>query len=232
MEPRRLSEDQIDKLYTFTRKHFVEYYDLQTELVDHLANDIETQWQQNRNPKFDDALTAAFKKFGIYGFEDVVNQRKKALGKRYMKLMGRYFLEFFTLPKILLTIALVLGVHQLLLIQDIPVFSFAILGVQVFSFIKLLQQKRVLDSRIIATGRKWLFEELIYKGVTMTSVLVLTGQFIGSAERISKPGTLWVISFLYVMLLLHNYIVLYSIPAKAEKYLKETYPEYGLEISQ
>lgn len=28
---------QIDKLYTFTKKHYVEYYDLQTESVDHLS---------------------------------------------------------------------------------------------------------------------------------------------------------------------------------------------------
>lgn len=36
-----LSKEDIQNLYTFTRQHYVEHYDLQTELVDHLANDIE-----------------------------------------------------------------------------------------------------------------------------------------------------------------------------------------------
>ena len=41
----KLSAEQIERLYQFTRQHYVEYYDLQTELVDHLANAIEEQWQ-------------------------------------------------------------------------------------------------------------------------------------------------------------------------------------------
>ena len=39
MELKKLTSEQIDQLYLFTRQHFVEYYDLQTELVDHLAHD-------------------------------------------------------------------------------------------------------------------------------------------------------------------------------------------------
>ena len=43
----KLTTEQIDQLYRFTRQHYVEWYDLQTELVDHLANAIEEQWQEN-----------------------------------------------------------------------------------------------------------------------------------------------------------------------------------------
>ena len=39
----KLTPQQIEQLYQFTRQHYVEWYDLQTELVDHLANSIETQ---------------------------------------------------------------------------------------------------------------------------------------------------------------------------------------------
>ena len=49
----KLTEPQIQDLYTFTRQHFVEHYDLQTELVDHLANDIETQWQNQNKLSFE-----------------------------------------------------------------------------------------------------------------------------------------------------------------------------------
>jgi hypothetical protein len=48
----KLSTQQIDQLYTFTRQHFVEWYDLQSELVDHLANAIEQEWKQNPNRTF------------------------------------------------------------------------------------------------------------------------------------------------------------------------------------
>jgi TorA maturation chaperone TorD len=33
----RLTTSQIDQLFTFTRQHYVEWFDLQSELVDHLG---------------------------------------------------------------------------------------------------------------------------------------------------------------------------------------------------
>ena len=51
----KLTTQQIDQLYLFTRQHYVEWYDLQSELVDHIANAIEAQWQQNPNRSFDEA---------------------------------------------------------------------------------------------------------------------------------------------------------------------------------
>ena len=62
----KLTPQQIEQLYQFTRQHFVEWYDLQTELVDHLANSIETQWQENPKISFEDALKVEFKKFGVF----------------------------------------------------------------------------------------------------------------------------------------------------------------------
>jgi hypothetical protein len=43
----KLTTEQIDLL--LSRQHYVEWYDLQSELVDHLANAIETQWQENQS---------------------------------------------------------------------------------------------------------------------------------------------------------------------------------------
>jgi len=63
-----LTEKQTEELYIFTRQHFVEYYDVQTELVDHLANDIEQISEENPNLSFEEARDKSFKKFGIFGF--------------------------------------------------------------------------------------------------------------------------------------------------------------------
>jgi hypothetical protein len=43
----KLTTEQIEQIYLFTRQHYLEWYDLQTELVDHLAVAIETEWQEN-----------------------------------------------------------------------------------------------------------------------------------------------------------------------------------------
>ena len=87
----KLTPAQIDQLYTFTRQHYVEYYDLQTELVDHLANAIEEQWQENPKLSFDDALNIEFKKFGVLGFTELINKRRKALRNKYIRIDGGHY---------------------------------------------------------------------------------------------------------------------------------------------
>ncbi len=51
----KLTAAQINRLYEFTRQHYVEWYDLQTKLVDHLANAIEQQWIENPQHSFEKA---------------------------------------------------------------------------------------------------------------------------------------------------------------------------------
>ena len=93
---KKLSSEQIQQLYKFTRQHYVEYYDVQTELVDHLANDIEQIWKEQPNLSFEQARDISFKKFGVFGFMDVVEARTNALNKKYWKfqeiLVGTLFI--------------------------------------------------------------------------------------------------------------------------------------------
>jgi hypothetical protein len=71
----KLTASQIDNLFKFTRKHYVYHYDVQSELVDHLANDIESIWQETPNLSFEQARDKSFKKFGVFGFMDVIEAK-------------------------------------------------------------------------------------------------------------------------------------------------------------
>lgn len=101
----KLNKQQINQLYLFTRQHFVEWYDLQSELVDHLANSIEDRWKENPKLTFEEALDLEFKKFGIFGFMDVVDERRRFLSKKYSRIIWKHYKEFFRLPKIILTVS-------------------------------------------------------------------------------------------------------------------------------
>jgi hypothetical protein len=99
----KLTKTHIEELYKFTRKHFVEHYDVQTELVDHLANDIEEIWVTQQHLSFQEARDKSFKKFGIFGFMDVVEAKQKQMNKRYWKIIIRFVKEWFSVPKVLTT---------------------------------------------------------------------------------------------------------------------------------
>ena len=129
-----LTQTNIKELYKFTRKHFVYHYDVQTELVDHLANDIEEIWVTQQHLSFQEARDKSFKKFGIFGFMDVVEKKQSQMTKKYFKIILRFVKEWFRLPKIVLTLALILGFYKL---QDVEssyiiyvVVFFIIIGAQ------------------------------------------------------------------------------------------------------
>ncbi len=100
-----LTQQQIDSLFEFTKQHYVDYYDVQVELVDHLANDIEQMMSDNEHISFEQARDKAFKKFGITGFYDVVSSKMWQMEKEYYKLIFKHFLSLLTSKMIVAIVA-------------------------------------------------------------------------------------------------------------------------------
>lgn len=96
-----LTTEQIEYLFSFCRRHFVKYYDVQVELVDHLANAIESVMQADKKISFEQALDKVYKGFGVMGFASVVSERRRMVEKQNMKLFRRLFKAQFKWPKIL-----------------------------------------------------------------------------------------------------------------------------------
>lgn len=105
---KQLSEAQIESLHMFCEFHGVKYYDVQIELVDHLASAIETRWENEPNIGFEQALNDVYSAFGVGGFSKVRMEKEKELRQKYSRLQRKYIGEFFKLPKIILTVAVVL----------------------------------------------------------------------------------------------------------------------------
>ena len=226
----KISENQIDQMYKFTREHFVEYYDLQTELVDHLANGIEIEWQENPKISFEEALNNQFKKFGVFGFMDVVEQRQLALTKRYNKLVWKHFKAFFAFPKIIMTISLILGLFFILknILFDNVLISVFVLALLIYSFYNMIKNKKRADKKTQLGGKRWLFKEIIYNYGNSFVMVSLPLQFLIHFPQISIQNNfiLFALSTAVVAYYLTTYIMFTIIPAKAEEYLLETYPEY------
>lgn len=113
MTERKLTPEEVDSLLDFCTRHYVPEYDLQVELVDHLASGIENQWAENPDLPFQVALNNTFDQFGIFGFSKIKSQKEKELRRKYRNLFWKYTLEFFRLPKILLTILLTIVLFAL-----------------------------------------------------------------------------------------------------------------------
>lgn len=228
---RKITDDEVNQLFAFTKKHFVAYYDLQAELVDHLANAIEEKWQENPELNFESILQTEFKKFGVFGFMDVVERRQLALSKKYNKLLWDYFKEFFKLPRIILTIGTISVLVKSYSYFHPIVYAVIFASAVIFSFFRIIHMTVKYNKKVKKTGKRWMFEEIIYKGGSFGAVVFipfhLTRYFFEGGNHIVEQ---WLLSTLLVCFLLYEYIMLFVIPAKAEKHLEETYPEYAFKI--
>lgn len=106
MKEPKLTSKQVELLFDFCKEHYVPYYDLQVELVDHLASSIEDIWEQKPKHSFEEALHQTYHKFGIFGFSKIKANREKALLKKYKGLLWQYVRQYFRLPRIFVTFVL------------------------------------------------------------------------------------------------------------------------------
>lgn len=224
---RKISSEEYDQIFAFIKKHYVEYYDLQCELADHLANAIEEQWHNNPALSFDAALNIEFKKFGIFGFMEVVEQRQIALNKRYNKLIWQYFGEFFKLPKIVLTLLMVLVVFKILEYSKIAYMTLLV-ALMVFSIGKFIVLYRHYMKKVKTTGKRWMFEDIIKRGGTPMPLYLCYTFLPTDYPEGSAFFALLYASVSFTVCFLYQYIAFFVIPSKAKEHLLKTYPEYNL----
>jgi hypothetical protein len=138
---RNLTQEQIDNLFEFCEFQNVRFYDVQVELVDHMASAIEEIWKTNPDLQFEEAVIIVGEQFGVNpffhadyqsllpplygkqikensGFDAIVEAREKELRRKYEHLQWKYIREFFRLPKIILTIIVTLAVFLILRISE------------------------------------------------------------------------------------------------------------------
>lgn len=227
----KLSENQIQELYIFTRKHYVEWYDLQTELVDHLANDIENILVKNPEMPFEKALNLSFNKFGVFGFADVIAKRQNVLEKKYYSMLWLFLKEYFGLPKIIFTLFLACLFYLLFgflgktFLFQIMLSIFLLLAI--ISLYLTFRNKRKLEEDFGLDKKKYMLQDIATNTSSISQFFILILHIFNLIEFNFKPDTqAWIFSFLLTTTILIGYISFFVLPKKIDTYLSETYPEY------
>ncbi|AWG20822.1 hypothetical protein FFWV33_04325 [Flavobacterium faecale] len=171
-----LSKQQIEKLFLFTRTHYVEWHDLQIELVDHLAHAIEKNWEVNATLSFDEVLEIEFKKFGVFGFSDVIESRKKVMIQKYYHMLWTSFKEVFFGRRILLAIILIILLFTIAKKVWFGSWFFLLLYLTVTcSWMYVLFSNSIMLKRTKESGkRRWLLEEIFIQNGYINSVHILS----------------------------------------------------------
>jgi hypothetical protein len=134
----KLTEAQIEELYAFTQKKYVEHYDVQTELVDHLASSIEEKMSESNSINFENALQQVYAQFGIFGFSELIEKKGIEATIKGRKLFRKSFFDFFKLPKILLFVMILMVSYKVFEISDNDFISYCFYTIIVFFNIKYI----------------------------------------------------------------------------------------------
>jgi hypothetical protein len=102
-----ISEIEIEKLFAFCKKHYIHFYEVQAELVDHFADAIERMRAEQPAMSFEQALDKVYNSFGGYkGMQKIQEEKRRLIAKQQGRLKWKIFFSYFTLPRILFTLFL------------------------------------------------------------------------------------------------------------------------------
>lgn len=229
MKNRTLTDAEIEELYEFCYIQSVVHYDVQAELVDHLATAIEKLWENNRQLSFNDALYQVNEQFGGHaGFVIIRQEKEKALRNEYRKLLWRFVAEYYRLPKIIITamVSLLAFYGLNFSTNDAWVIGPLLILVAAFSvyFLYFYFPKHL---KVKIDGHAFLLNEVLQNGVAKKT-MITSGAILGISVRFTHLSTIESIVFsvllsLYLVLLYADCFVL---PQKVKEQFYNQFPQF------
>jgi len=229
---RIVSKKETEELFNVCKNYGVVYYDVQIELVDHLASLIEEQWEKDPQISFQQGLKNAVSSFGKSNFTKVTREKEKEVNRKYNLLLWKYFIEFYKWPKLLITITFTLGLFILLQITNhtktvLLVYSGLVLVCFTFYLIRIFPNYKIAGK----PGKFYLLvarqSQIMYFIVILLQKPLLTNNIFKSynVESINNVFVLAGISFLIVFLTILLYANMFFLSKKIKDHFEEQFPE-------
>ena len=230
MTERKLTPQQIDELFAFCSKRNVKEYEIQTELVDHLASSMEVHLNQNASLSFSEAPGITYSKFGTNGFKEIVKMKRKMFRKKYNILFLKFLATFFQLPRIILTTFLTISLYSIICYFDESRPKFEFIGV--LAMLLNLIYSIVIRRPYLEKGKASFMLIYYFNRIRINTGIILNGLFIGAihtSKYFVVPNNSvfnFLISFFVVFIFITTYISMIYMPKLLNKHFKEQFPDF------
>lgn len=221
-----LSTQEVDKLYQFCEKKGVRYYDIQAELVDHLANGIEELQAQDPTLSFERALEMEYKKFGLFGFSKILGEKMVAAHKKQRNTFYRILKESFGWPKVILFFLLTTLFYKLAGIEQVDMIGIIFLFSSV-SYLIISTTCSIVRMKKRKKSKKILLDKYRYQSELITIPIYLlcfgTGAFGSESSflRVANPIFAAIILAFYIVAVIAHLQMTQLIDKEIEKTLAE-----------
>ena len=100
----QLTSKQIDEIKGFVHGKHILWIDLQNELIDHIATEIEKEWDENPRLEFETIFKSLYKKYDHFHFQFLVKEHKKKLKEQISKEIEKETNKLFKPPLLFATL--------------------------------------------------------------------------------------------------------------------------------
>lgn len=221
-----LNKKEIESLFTFCKKHFVYYYDVQVELVDHRANAVEAELLADPKTTFEKALQKVHQSFGIMGFAPLVAEKEKMAERQGRRLFWKLFKGHFRWPKILL-LRIIVSVAFTFFSSYPDLFGIFNVPVVIGCFLADLNGFRKIRKEISSLGKKFLVVEYS-QNASLFLILFYVFAFPKILDKVLLPTHGYssiLISSMVTGILIVTAMVDLQILSSLKKRLLKAYPE-------
>lgn len=97
-----LTTEQTQFIAGYSYSVGIKYYDVELEIVDHIAQWVENEMNTNHST-FDEAYEKMKEEFPKEDLLKIVKEKKKYIERKVSRMIEKEFISFFTLPKLSLT---------------------------------------------------------------------------------------------------------------------------------
>jgi hypothetical protein len=231
---RTITPEETEELFNLCEKYGVFFYDVQIELVDHMASLIEEQWEKDPEISFQQGLKNAVSSFGKSNFTKVTREKEKEVNRKYNLLLWKYFIEFYKWPKLLITIVFTLGLllffeffNQtktiMLIYWGLVLVGFAFYLIRIFPKYKIKGKSGEL---FLLTARQ---SQVMYISIILLQVPLITNNVfkLNEIDSINNVFILAAISFFIVFFSILLYANTFFLSKKIKEHFEEQFPEFA-----
>ena len=131
----KLTTEQINYIENYIKSFNIKYYEVYMEILDHIILSVEEILEENAAITFEDAvLKAKIEGFGKDGFRGMMDEKLKSAQKQARKQNNKMIKEYFTFPKIVMTLTVFIGYFLFLQFFDDPRKAHAIIATVLIFF--------------------------------------------------------------------------------------------------
>lgn len=92
----KLTKEQILQIRNFVSDRGIRYYDVQLEIIDHVACKVEDLMTADPNLTLDEAIAQTHAGFGETSFKIIEDTMRRSLQKKYWRLFRTIFISYLT----------------------------------------------------------------------------------------------------------------------------------------